>query len=144
MCVAGNIVSCAVDFPHSFPGFSLLPWEGFGSCGAPAQRAAVLQPCPSAQPNGSDVPSPEKLALTSALPFSCCFFSHKHILQELLRGECCSLFAASEEAACKRKAAFIVCVVPLVSSLNLVLWAEVSIYEPDVTWKVMTAAVGYS
>lgn len=39
-------------------------------------------------------------------PFSCCFLCHKPILQELLRGECWSLFAASEEAACKRKAAF--------------------------------------
>lgn len=110
----------------------------------PLPRGLQTEPCPSAQPNRRDVPSPEKLALTSGLPFSCCFLCHKPILQELLRGECWSLFAASEEAACKRKAAFVACVVPLVSNLNLVLWAEVSIYEPDVTWKVMTAAVGYS
>lgn len=108
-----------------------------GGCTAPA-----LSLC--AQPNGRDVLSPEELSLTSAPPFSCCFFCHKHILQELLKGECWSLFAAFEEAARKRKAAFVVCVVPLASSLNLVLWAEVSTYEPDVTWKVMTAALGYS
>lgn len=47
LCVAEGVVSCTVDFPHSSPGFSLLPWEGFGSGGDPAQGAAVLQPCPS-------------------------------------------------------------------------------------------------
>lgn len=54
------------------------------------------------------------------------------------------MFAASEDAACKRKAASGVCVVPLASSPNLALWAEVSICELAATWKVMTAAEGYS
>lgn len=138
LCVAENLVSCTVDFPHSSPGFSQLPWEELGSGAAPAQ------PCPCAQPSRRDLPSPEKLALTSALSFSCWFFCREHSLQAPLRegnAQACLLHQRKQH---QRKAASVVCMVPLVSSLYSALWTEVSIYKPDGTWRAMTAAVGYS
>lgn len=96
-CVAENAHSCAVDFPHSSPGFSPLPWGGFGSDGAPVPLCTAQQEgCPCSWKTGFEFSSALFMVFFSAISTFLGNFSERGMLKLV----CCIRGSSMWEESC--------------------------------------------
>lgn len=104
-------------------------------------------PVPCAQPKGRDIPSLEELALASALPFSCCFFCHKHIHQELVsegNAEACLLHQRTQHVRGKLPLVCVWCLWQAARTWRCGLrWASVSWLPPGRSWLQLRDTLGW-